>query len=87
LRTRTWRQKSFDRRIVESIALDSLEAGGSGKKSARLLKISAAKAGSSKKTPYLKARTLTGWRRMRALVALGQTRALEGNLGDGGRIA
>src|SRR5260370_37925824 len=26
----TWRQKSFDRRIVESIALDALEAAGAG---------------------------------------------------------
>ena len=71
----TWRQKSFDRRIVESMALDALEAAGAAE-SARLLKF-LRESGLIEKRIF-EARTLTGWRRMRALVALGQTRALEG---------
>src|SRR6266853_2434243 len=71
----TWRQKSFDRRIVESIALDALEAAGA-EESAQLLKF-LRESGLIEKRIF-EARTLTGWRRMRALVALGQTRALEG---------
>jgi len=71
----TWRQKSFDRRIVESIALDAFEAAGA-EESARLLKF-LRESGLIEKRIF-EARTLTGWRRMRALVALGQTRALEG---------
>src|SRR5229473_1182108 len=70
-----WRQKSFDRRIVESIALDMLEAAGA-EESARLLKF-LRESGLIEKRIF-EARNLTGWRRMRALVALGQTRALEG---------
>jgi|ERR1700674_264487 len=71
----TWRQKSFDRRIVETIALDALEAAGA-EESARLLKF-LRESGLIEKRIF-EARKLTGWRRMRALVALGQTRALEG---------
>src|SRR5713101_1799830 len=71
----TWRQKSFDRRIVESIALDALEAAGAVE-SAQLLKF-LRESGLIEKRIF-EARKLTGWRRMRALVALGQTRALEG---------
>src|ERR1700682_779227 len=71
----TWRQKSLDRRIVESIALDAFEAAGP-EESARLLKF-LRESGLIEKRIF-EARTLTGWRRMRALVALGQTRALEG---------
>jgi HEAT repeat protein len=71
----TWRHKSFDRRIVESIALDMLEAAGA-EESARLLKF-LRESGLIEKRIF-EARNLTGWRRMRALVALGQTRALEG---------
>jgi HEAT repeat protein len=71
----TWRQNSFDRRIVETIALDALEAAGA-KESARLLKF-LRESGLIEKRIF-EARKLTGWRRMRALVALGQTRALEG---------
>src|SRR2546429_9827693 len=37
----TWRQKSFDRRIVESIALDALEAAGAGGRERFLAYISA----------------------------------------------
>jgi HEAT repeat protein len=71
----TWRKKSFDRRIVETIALDALEAAGA-EESARLLKF-LRESGLIEKRIF-EARKLTGWRRMRALVALGQTRALEG---------
>jgi HEAT repeat protein len=71
----TWRRSSFDRRIVETIALDSLEAAGA-EESARLLTF-LRKSGLIEKRIF-EARKLTGWRRMRALVALGQTRALEG---------
>jgi HEAT repeat protein len=71
----TWRQNPFDRRIVETIALDALEAAGA-EESARLLKF-LRKSGLIEKRIY-EARTHTGWRRMRALVALGQTRAPEG---------
>jgi HEAT repeat protein len=71
----TWRQKSFDRRIVETIALDALEAAGA-EESAQLLKF-LRESGLIEKRIF-EARKLTGWRRMRALVALGQTRALEG---------
>jgi HEAT repeat protein len=71
----TWRRNSFDRRIVETIALDALEAA-SAEESARLLKF-LRESGLIEKRIF-EARKLTGWRRMRALVALGQTRALEG---------
>jgi HEAT repeat protein len=71
----TWRNKSFDRRIVETIALDALEAAGA-EESAQLLKF-LRESGLIEKRIF-EARNLTGWRRMRALVALGQTRALEG---------
>jgi HEAT repeat protein len=71
----TWRRKSFDRRIVETVALDALEAAGA-EESARLLKF-LRESGLIEKRIF-EARKLTGWRRMRALVALGQTRALEG---------
>src|SRR5258708_7572405 len=71
----TWRQKSFERRIVEYIALDALEAAGAVE-SAQLLKF-LRESGLIEKR-ILEARKLTGWRRMRALVALGQTRALDG---------
>jgi len=71
----TWRQKSFDRRIVESIALDALEGAGA-EESAQLLKF-LRESGLIEKRIF-EARKLTGWQRMRALVALGQTRALEG---------
>jgi HEAT repeat protein len=71
----SWRGKPFDRRIVETIALDALEAAGA-EESARLLKF-LRKSGLIEKRIY-EARKLTGWRRMRALVALRQTRAPEG---------
>ncbi len=71
----TWRRKPFDRRIVEEIALDALEAAGP-EESARLLKF-LRKSGLIEKRIF-EARHHTGWRRMRALVALGRTRAPEG---------
>jgi HEAT repeat protein len=71
----TWRKKPFDRRIVEAIALDAFEAAGP-EESARLLKFLRT-SGLIEKRIY-EARRLTGWRRMRALVALGRTRAPEG---------
>src|ERR1700731_3352069 len=71
----TWRQKSFDRRIVESIALDAFEAAGA-EESARLLKFLRTSGLIEKR--IFEARKLTGWRRLRALVALGRTRAPEG---------
>ncbi|HXJ05532.1 MAG TPA: HEAT repeat domain-containing protein [Candidatus Acidoferrum sp.] len=71
----TWRQNPFDRRIVETIALDSLEAAGA-EEATRLLRFLRT-SGLIEKRIY-EARTHTGWRRMRALVALGQTRAPEG---------
>jgi HEAT repeat protein len=70
-----WRKIPFDRRIVESIALDTFEAAGP-EESARLLKFLRASGLIEKR--IFEARQLTGWRRMRALVALGRTRAAEG---------
>src|SRR5437899_3216549 len=71
----TWRQNPFDRRIIETIALDALEGAGA-EESARLLKF-LRESGLVEKRIF-EARKLTGWRRMQALVALGQTRAPEG---------
>jgi len=70
-----WRKKPFDRRIVESMALDAFEAAGP-QESARLLKFLRS-SGLIDKRIY-EARRFTGWRRMRELVALGRTRAPEG---------
>lgn len=71
----TWRKKSFDRRIVETIALDAFEAAGP-EESARLLKFLRSSGLIEKR--IFEARQFKGWRRMRALVALGRTRAPEG---------
>ena len=70
-----WRKKRFDRRIVETIALDALEAAGP-EEAARLLRFLRTSGLIQKR--ILEAREFTGWRRMRALVALGRTRAPEG---------
>ncbi|PYT77448.1 MAG: hypothetical protein DMG40_23450 [Acidobacteria bacterium] len=70
-----WREKAFDRRIVEAMALDAFEAAGPAE-SARLLKFMRASGLIEKR--IFEAQRLTGWRRMRALVALGRTRAPEG---------
>jgi HEAT repeat protein len=71
----TWRGKPFDRRIVETIALDAFDAAGP-EESARLLKFLRTSGLIEKR--IFEARQLKGWRRMRALVALGRTRAPEG---------
>jgi HEAT repeat protein len=70
-----WRKKTFDRRIVEAMALDAFEAAGP-EESARLLKFMRASGLVEKR--IFEAQHLKGWRRMRALVALGRTRAPEG---------
>jgi HEAT repeat protein len=70
-----WRKKRFDRRIVETIALDALEAAGPDE-AAQLLRFLRSSGLIQKR--ILEAREFTGWRRMRALVALGRTRASEG---------
>jgi HEAT repeat protein len=70
-----WRKKAFDRRIVETIALDAFEAAGP-EEAARLLKFLRTSGLIEKR--IFEARQLTGWRRTRALVALGRTRAPEG---------
>src|SRR5215467_72279 len=70
-----WRKKAFDRRIVEAMALDAFEAAGPAE-SARLLKFMRTSGLIEKR--IFEAQHLKGWRRMRALVALGRTRAPEG---------
>ena len=70
-----WRKKAFDRRIVEAMVLDAFEAARP-EESARLLKFMRASGLIEKR--IFEAQHLKGWRRMRALVALGRTRAPEG---------
>jgi HEAT repeat protein len=70
-----WRWNSFDRRIIEQLVLDRFEAGDS-KESARLLRF-LRESGLVEKRIF-EARHHHGWRRWRALVALGRTRAAEG---------
>src|SRR5690242_5233123 len=70
-----WRRKRFDLRIVETMALDAFEAAGP-EESARLLKFMRTSGLIEKR--IFEAQHLKGWRRMRALVALGRTRAPEG---------
>ena len=70
-----WRKEKFDRRIVEAMALDAFEAAGP-EESARLLKFMRDSGLIEKR--IFEAQHLKGWRRMRALVALGRTRAPEG---------
>jgi HEAT repeat protein len=71
----TWRTKPLDRRIVEDMALDAFEAAGP-EESARLLRFLRASGLIEKR--IFEARRHHGWRRLRALVALGRTRAPEG---------
>jgi HEAT repeat protein len=71
----TWRTRHFDRRIVETIALDRFEVAGR-EESARLLAF--LRASGLIATSIFEARHHLGWRRHRALVALGRTRAPEG---------
>jgi HEAT repeat protein len=77
-----WRAKPFDRRIVETIVLDAFEAAGP-EEAARLLRFLRT-SGLLEKLIF-DARHHRGWRRRRALVALGRTRAPEGipALGEG----
>src|SRR5438094_255929 len=70
-----WRKKAFARRIGEAMALDAFEAGGP-EESARLLKFMRVSGLIEKR--IFEAQHLKGWRGMRALVALGRTRAPEG---------
>jgi HEAT repeat protein len=70
-----WRGDAFDRRIIETIALDSLEAADT-EQCARTLRFLRASGLIEKR--IFEARHFTGWRRLRALVALGRTRAPEG---------
>jgi len=70
-----WRANAFDRRIIETIALDGLEAGNP-EECARILRFLRFSGLLEKR--IFEARRFTGWRRMRALVALGRTRAPEG---------
>ena len=71
----TWRTKSFDRRIIEDMALDAFEAAAADQ-SARLLRFLRTSGLIEKR--IFEARKLRGWRRRSALVALGRTRAPEG---------
>jgi HEAT repeat protein len=71
----TWRPKPFDRRIVEDLALDAFEVAGP-EESARLLRFLRTSGLIEKR--IFEARRHHGWRRRRALVALGRTRAPEG---------
>ena len=71
----TWRTKSFDRRIIEDMALDGFEAAAADQ-SARLLRFLRTSGLIEKR--IFEARKLKGWRRRSALVALGRTRAPEG---------
>ncbi|MDE3108587.1 MAG: HEAT repeat domain-containing protein [Acidobacteriota bacterium] len=71
----SWRNKSLDRSIIESMALDAFETAGPAE-SARLLSFLRISGLIEKR--IFEARRTTGWRRMRALVALGRTRAPEG---------
>ena len=71
----TWRTKASDRQLVETMVLDAFEVAGP-EESARLLKFMRA-SGLVEKC-ISDARNHQGWRRHRALVALGRTRAPEG---------
>jgi len=71
----TWRSKSFDRRIIEDMALDDFEAAAADQ-SAQLLRFLRTSGLIEKR--IFEARKLKGWRRRSALVALGRTRAPEG---------
>jgi len=73
----TWRNKPFDRRIVQAIALDAFEVAEPAE-SAQLLKF--LRTSGLIDRLIFDAQQLHGWRRRRALVALGRTRAPEGIL-------
>jgi HEAT repeat protein len=71
----TWHNKQFDRHLVETMVLDAFEIAGTAE-SARLLKFMRASGLIEKRISD--ARHYQGWKRHRALVALGRTRAPEG---------
>lgn len=71
----TWRGKAYDRGIIETIALDALEAAGP-QEAAKLLQFLRSSGLIEKR--IFEAREFRGWRRLSALVALGRTRAPEG---------
>src|SRR6202045_2045021 len=71
----TWRNKLFDRHLVETMVLDAFEIAGPAE-SARLLKFM--RASGLVERCISDARHHQGWKRHRALVALGRTRAPEG---------
>jgi HEAT repeat protein len=71
----TWRRNPHDRGIIETLALDALEAAGP-QEAAKLLQFLRSSGLIEKR--IFEAREFRGRRRLRALVALGQTRAPEG---------
>ncbi len=71
----SWRMKPFERRIVQTLVLDAFEIA-KAEESARLLGFLRA-SGLIEKMIF-EAQHQLGWRRQRALVALGRTRAPEG---------
>ena len=71
----TWRGKPYDRGIIETIALDALEAAGP-QEAAKLLQFLRSSGLIEKR--IFEAREFRGGRRLRALLALGRTRAPEG---------
>ncbi len=70
-----WRRKALDREVVESLALDALEAAPPTE-AARVLQFLRT-SGLLQKRIH-EAQEYSGWRRRKALVALGLTRAAEG---------
>jgi HEAT repeat protein len=71
----TWRTKASDRQLIEDMVLDAFEVANP-EESARLLKFMRASGLVEKRIS--EARHHQGWRRHRALVTLGRTRAPEG---------
>jgi HEAT repeat protein len=71
----TWRTKASDRQLIETMALDAFEVANP-EESARLLEFMRASGLIEKR--IADARHQQGWRRHRALMALGRTRAPEG---------
>ena len=72
---KTWRTNPFDRRLIEAMALDAYEIA-KPEEAARLLRFMRYSGLIEKR--IADARHHKGWRRHRALVALGRTRAPEG---------
>jgi len=70
----TWRTKAFARTTIEAMVLDAFEPAGPDE-SARLLRF--LRASGLLERQISEARARRGWRRHRALVALGRTRAPE----------